>query len=1104
LKLTGSSYRTRLNSVAATKLLNNPQVPGLISSNLAYIIYTSGSTGKPKGVMVEHQGLSNLVMTRHDLNGISASSRLLQFFSFAFDGCAVDMFMTLCCGGSLHLLPDTIRMDPVQLWDYLERESITQVVLTPSVLQNCKNLPPLNTALTLTFAGEATNAALLRTIRGLLPNGRVANDYGPTEATVSAIAWRCPPDFDSDIVPIGRPIANKKVYLLDDHRQPVPLGAVGELYIGGVGVARGYLNLPELTAKAFLPDPFVEGKDRMYKTGDLARYLPDGNIIFLGRNDHQVKIRGFRVELGEVEARLNEHPLVQSAAVIAAEEGGGKTLVAYVVARRDDQLLHALRLHLTSCLPEFMVPAAIVRLDSMPISSNGKLNHKALPVPDSDSFARQLYEAPQGETEITVARIWGDLLHLDRVSRNDNFFALGGHSLLAVQMVERLRRIGLTLAVSALFRAPTLSALVQSLDVHKPCDAPTNLITSDTTSITPEMLPLITLSQTDIDHIVKHVPGGLANIQDIYSLSPLQEGILFHHLLATEGDPYLHITLMAFERRELLNKYLEAMQMVVNRHDILRTAVLHKDLSTPAQVVWRQASLSITELQLDPSNEPIPDQLKQLLDPQQYRIDLTQAPLLRFTMAQNADGRWILAELLHHLIGDHTTLEVAAIEIKAFMNDLGHTLPSPEPFRNLIAQAQSGHSQDDHERFFKEMLMDIDAPSLPFGLKDVHGHGGNITTSYQPLLQDLNDRLRKQAKQLGVSVASLCHLAWAQVISCTSGEDRVVFGTVLFGRMNSGQGSDSAMGLFINTLPIRVDLSGDVRESVFQTHERLASLFEHEHASLVLAQRCSSVPQGTPLFSAMLNYRHNAASFDTSVASGIEHLEYQERTNYPFTLSVEDFGDSLGLTADVAQPFSPSRVCGYMQQALESLVSTLENAPSVLASELNILPEDEKALLVQTWNATQQSYPADLCIQHLFEQQVERTPQATALVFNDKSLTYAELNERANRLAHHLIGLGVQPDSLVAICVERSFAMIIGILGILKAGGAYVPLDPTYSSSRLQDILADVAPSVVVADELGEKALGVSALGPLTVVNPNTVLGVDSKAKRYPNCSTIS
>ncbi|KAF9344274.1 hypothetical protein BGX34_005828, partial [Mortierella sp. NVP85] len=366
-----------------TKLLDNPRVPGLVSSNLAYIIYTSGSTGKPKGVMVEHQGLSNLVMTRHDLNGINASSRLLQFFSFAFDGCVVDIFMTLCCGGSLHLLPDTIRIDPAQLWNYLERESITQVVLTPSVLQNCKSLPPLNTALTLTFAGEATNSALLRTIRSLLPNGRVANDYGPTEATVSAIAWRCPPDFDSDIVPIGRPIANKKVYLLDDHLQPVPMGAVGELYIGGVGVARGYLNRPELTAKAFLSDPFVEGKDaRMYKTGDLARYLPDGNIIFLGRNDHQVKIRGFRVELGEVEARLNEHSLVQSAAVIAAGEGGGKNLVAYVVARKDDQLLHALRSHLTSCLPEYMVPAAIVRLDSLPINSNGKLNHKALPVPD--------------------------------------------------------------------------------------------------------------------------------------------------------------------------------------------------------------------------------------------------------------------------------------------------------------------------------------------------------------------------------------------------------------------------------------------------------------------------------------------------------------------------------------------------------------------------------------------------------------------------------------------------------------------------------------------------------------------------------------------------
>jgi aryl carrier-like protein len=270
-----------------------------------------------------------------------------------------------------------------------------------------------------------------------------------------------------------------------------------------------------------------------------------------------------------------------------------------------------------------MVPAAIVRLDLLPINSNGKLDRKALPAPPGDAFARQDYEEFQNVSEIAVARIWEDLLHLSRVSRNDNFFALGGHSLLAVQMIERLRRIGLTLTVHNLFKTPTLSALVQSLGVHKSCDAAANLIMPDSATITPEMLPLITLSKMDIDHIVKRVPGGVANVQDINPLSPLQEGILFHHLLATEGDPYLLIILMAFETRELVDKYLDAVEMVVNRHDILRTSILHENLSTPAQVIWRQASLSVTELQLDPSNGPIIDQLKSSTAPHRFNTSST-------------------------------------------------------------------------------------------------------------------------------------------------------------------------------------------------------------------------------------------------------------------------------------------------------------------------------------------------------------------------------------------------------------------------------------------------------------------------------------------------
>ncbi|KAG0210371.1 hypothetical protein BGX31_001927, partial [Mortierella sp. GBA43] len=733
-----------------------------------------------------------------------------------------------------------------------------------------------------------------------------------------------------------------------------------------------------------------------------------------------------------------------------------------------------------------MIPAAIVRMNSLPLTSSDKIDRKALPLPDNDAFALQDYEAPRGETEIAVSNIWADLLSVDRVGRNDNFFALGGHSLLAIKLIERLRRIGLTLTIRALFESPTLSSLAQSLEVHHDYKVPPNLITPYSVAISPEMLPLIDLNQDDIDSIIKRVPGGVSNIQDIYSLSPLQEGILFHHLLATKGDPYLLLTFTAFDTRDILDRYLDAIQKVVDRHDILRTAFIWENMSTSAQVVWRKAPLSITELQLDQAHGPVKDQLMEMLGPQMHRIDLSQAPLISFTTAQDTDGRWLLAELHHHLISDHSTLDVMFTEIKSFMDGQGYTLPSSQPFRNLIAHAKFGRSQDDHKKFFTEMLADIDTPSLPFGLKDVHGEGRTATESYRSLPQELSDQLRRRSKELGVSVASLCHLAWALVISRTSGEDRVVFGTVLFGRMDSGHGSENTMGLFINTLPLRVDLDKCVKESVLETHQRLACLLDHEHASLILAQQCSSVPHGTPLFSAMLNYRHNDKSTDdNSLAFGVEHIESREHTNYPLTLSVEDFGTEMGLTVHVVRPLDPDRICGYMQKALQSLADAIIHSPEMAVHKVEVLPTEEQEMLLRTWNKTKWAFPEDLCIHQLFEKHAESTPNATALVCMNRSLTYAELNKRANRLAHRLIQMGVKPDSLVAICVDQSFAIIAGMLAILKAGGAYVPLDPKHSCERLQDIIADADPAVVVADESGRMAIGQSTLSSRTVIDPN-------------------
>nr|WP_263623208.1 non-ribosomal peptide synthetase [Rhizobium sp. T1473] len=355
--------------------------------------------------------------------------------------------MALGSGAALHLPADELRQASNKLSDYLRSEAITHATLPPALLQASKD-PGCLASQVLILAGELPKAELIRR----LPAASVINAYGPTETTVCATTWTCPADFDGSVVPIGRPIANTRIYLLDAHGQPVPFGAVGELYIGGAGVARGYLNRPELSAERFIASPFVEG-DRLYRSGDLGRYLPDGNLEFLGRNDDQVKIRGFRIEPGEIAARLCEHELVGDAVVVArADRTGDQRLVAYVVAKpahgSDEadgaQLAASLRAHLGSLLPDYMVPSAFVRLDGLPLTPNGKLDRQALPAPDDDAYARTAYEAPQGEVETLLAGIWQELLGLERVGRHDHFFELGGHSLLAVQLLSRLRRLSVS------------------------------------------------------------------------------------------------------------------------------------------------------------------------------------------------------------------------------------------------------------------------------------------------------------------------------------------------------------------------------------------------------------------------------------------------------------------------------------------------------------------------------------------------------------------------------------------------------------------------------------------------------------------------------------
>jgi len=1042
------------------------------STDLAYVIYTSGTTGLPKGVLQTHSNVHRLLSATDHHFGFNSSDVWTLYHSYIFDFSVWELWGALTYGGKLIIPNQELIKDIPKFVDLCLKYKVTVLNQTPSAFYIFidqlvdKEDITLSSLKYVIFGGDVLNINLLgkwwnyKELNKL--KTKLINMYGITETTVHVTYKEIK---ENEIVSsnIGKHIDDLKVYVLDQSMQPTPVGVIGELYIGGAGLARGYLNRPELTVEMFVINPFATESDiangytRLYKTGDLVRWLSDGNIEYIGRNDFQVKIRGYRIELGEIENQLANLDGIKQSVVLAqtrstgsgqAQQTNSQYLVGYFVSEKLNTLKQEDLLNeLSKALPDYMVPSILVELESLPLTVNGKLDRKALPNPE---FVNDdTYQAPTTELEISLCNIFADVLGLEKVGITDDFFRIGGDSIVSIRLVGKMKKIEFNISVADIFTYRTIQKLLVNVDHTKAIDDK-------------KYLPFSLVTAERKNEVIRNLNILEEYIEDIYPASYLQTGMLIESILDSKGTYH---DVFSYNINKFFNKetFVDVWSDLIGKHPLLRTSfieqdtgyfnIVNKEIDIDQKIIVNNSKQSIKEIVLAEKENNLP---------------LDEPGLYRFIIAPREDS-FVLIYSFHHAITDGWSVASLISEfVRLYFNkeEFKHeNMPSYGKFvRNELITLDS----NDYSDFWGNYLADYEYEKISFIFDKTAISKDTQVEISKGLDTVLSAKLIKLSKELSVSVDTVLLSAYQILLSKLLNKEDIVLGLVVNNRLQE-DGGDKVFGLHLNTIAFRNDFKPNqsFEDLIFATQE-----YKHQLEKFKLypyGKLKSDLNMVDDLYLCAFNYVHFHIAENNYKNNQVSREYSHEQTNIPFTLNVGRNGDDFGIVLKASKTFIDINTAKNMMNYYnEILIDLVENKTSKI-KDYSLLSKEDYQKIVHDWNATDKDYLKNKTVYQLFEEQVAKNPNNIALVYEQEELTYQELNNKANQLARYIrkqykqvTNQDLKPDTLLPLCLERSLDMVIAILAVMKAGGAYVPMDPEYPAKRFKHILKDTDAKLIV------------------------------------------